>query len=146
MVSKKWKENIFFFLFLRCKVLNGRNILELEVSIFYKWKITKCLVQQISHTMFSAPENSSHFDAPHLPQHYDGSAMFYGIRHHHPDIAVAPRSNIYDPYSTNRGLILWISSSCITHIHFTLTWLNRIYELIYFSHTILLGYLVGWCV
>ncbi|RVX10332.1 hypothetical protein CK203_016060 [Vitis vinifera] len=53
--------------------------------------------------MFSAPENSSHFDAPHLPQHYDGSAMFYGIRHHHPDIAVAPRSNIYDPYSTNRG-------------------------------------------
>ncbi|KAL6347765.1 hypothetical protein AAG906_026294 [Vitis piasezkii] len=55
-------------------------------------------------TMFSAPENSSHFDAPHLPQHYDGSAMFYGIRLHHPlpslDIAVAPRSNIHDPYST----------------------------------------------
>ncbi|XP_034682088.1 probable E3 ubiquitin-protein ligase ZFP1 [Vitis riparia] len=54
--------------------------------------------------MFSAPENSSHFDAPHLPQHYDASAMFYGIRLHHPlpslDIAVAPPSNIYDPYST----------------------------------------------
>ncbi|RVW47109.1 hypothetical protein CK203_105498 [Vitis vinifera] len=50
--------------------------------------------------MFSAPEKSSHFDAPHLPQHYDGSAMFYGIRLHHPlpslDIAVAPRSNIHD--------------------------------------------------
>ena len=29
-------------------------------------------------------------------------------------------------------LILWISISCITHIHFTLTWLNRIYELYLF--------------
>lgn len=69
------------------------------------------------HSMLSAPGNSSNFDVRHLPEHYDGSAMFYGIgqyngvQHHHPvpslDIGVAPGSNIYNPYLTpssgNRG-------------------------------------------
>ncbi|KAJ9705391.1 hypothetical protein PVL29_003443 [Vitis rotundifolia] len=60
--------------------------------------------------MFSAPGNSSNFGARHLPEHYDGSAMFYEIRqyygvgHHHLvpslDICVAPGSNIYDPCLT----------------------------------------------
>ncbi|KAJ9705423.1 hypothetical protein PVL29_003458 [Vitis rotundifolia] len=62
--------------------------------------------------MFAAPGNSSHFDAPHLPDHDDASALLYGIGQYYGvppilDIGVAPGANIYDPYSTpssgNRG-------------------------------------------